>query len=259
MAQRVFLETTVQIRRLLYAPSIRQTIRDTLQAYETLTSTYVWMEVQRTVGQDYQYLIDLILDRQPPSIPRLISYLGESKGVFSSRSLARMIQIMAQVLDELNGSTIEPIEVVYLLRRQRTWMLDHEFFAGVDHVLDTTRCDLVRPGYTVASGGRMSCRRETARCALPDLLNDYAIDVQQLQADTTTLTALDSGTRRALQEITSDPDLAKGERNCWSLGDLIIVLECPPNAALWTTNLRHFEPLCRALGRQLFELDVGPT
>ncbi|MFQ5854306.1 MAG: hypothetical protein ACE5LU_01485 [Anaerolineae bacterium] len=123
-------------------------------------------------------------------------------------------------------------------------------------MLDTTACDLVRPGYTVTPGGRMSCRRETARCALPGLLNDHADAMQQLQADTSALTALNAGTRRALQEITSDPDLAKGERSCWSLGDLIIVLECPPNAALWTTNLRHFEPLCRVLGRQIFQSDV---
>lgn len=256
MTQRVFLETTVQIRRLLYAPSIRQTIQGTLQAYETLTSTYVWMEVQRTVGQDFRYLIDLILDRQPPTIPRLISYLGESRGIFSSRSLGRMIQIVAQLLDELHDPAIEPIEVVYLLRRQCTWMLHHEFFVGVDHVLDTTMCDLVRPDYTVVTGGRMSCRRETARCALPDLLNDHADALQQLQADTSALTALNARTRRALREITSDPNQAKGERNCWSLGDLIIVLECPPDAALWSTNLSHFEPLCRVLGRLLFRPDV---
>jgi hypothetical protein len=77
--------------------------------------------------------------------------------------------------------------------------------------------------------------------------------LQQLQTSPSVLAGLDGKTRRALAEANVDIELAKGEQNCWTLGDLIIVLECPPDAALWTTNLRHFAPLCQALGRHLFQ------
>jgi hypothetical protein len=122
-------------------------------------------------------------------------------------------------------------------------------------MINTTNCDLIQPDYTIPSGGRMSCHRETTRCSLPNLLTANAAAIQMLFADPTTQNALDANTRRALAEITHDPTMGKGERNCWSLGDLIIVLECPPDALLWTTNLRHFAPLCQAFGRQLFQPD----
>ena len=64
---------------------------------------------------------------------------------------------------------------------------------------------------------------------------------------------LEPKTLRALEDILLDTNTAKGERNCWSMGDLIIALECPPDAALWTTNRKHFEPLCQVLGRTLFD------
>jgi hypothetical protein len=95
----------------------------------------------------------------------------------------------------------------------------------------------------------MSCRRETARCSLHELLGKNYTLLQKLQADSTALNALDTGTQRAFADSMTDLTLAKGERNCRSLGDLIITLKCPPDAALWTTNVRHFEPLCKAFGR----------
>lgn len=55
-------------------------------------------------------------------------------------------------------------------------------------------------------------------------------------------------------QILADPDIARG-RNCtWYLGDLVIALETPADAAFYTTNLRHFAPLCKLLGKQLYHL-----
>lgn len=54
-------------------------------------------------------------------------------------------------------------------------------------------------------------------------------------------------------QILVDPDIARG-RNCtWHLGDLVIALEMPTDAALYTTNLRHFAPLCALLGKELYQ------
>jgi hypothetical protein len=255
--QRIFLDTTIQIRRLIYAPPIRQAIQKQLQGSEILTSTYVWMEAQRTIGQDFQYLIDLVLRKQPATVSQLLYDLGEQETIFSSRTLGRVVQLTAQLLDEFQPETFHPIDIAIFLQQHREWMLHHAFFAGIDQVLDTTQCDLVRPNYTVTPGGRMSCRRTTARCALPSLLNTHAQSLQQLQANSPLLAGLGTTTQRALTAINVDFGAAKGERNCWSLGDLIIVLECPPDALLWTTNLRHFEPLCQVLGRQLFRPEQG--
>lgn len=127
--QRIFVETTIQIHRLLRNPASYDTIQTTLQTHEAVTSTYVWMEVQRTLA------------------------------------------------------------------------------------------------------------------------------IQKLQTDTAALTTLGTKTSAALADVATDANMAKGEHNCWALGDLIITLECPSDAMLWTTNFRHFEPLCKALNKHLFYPD----
>jgi len=249
---RIFVETTIQVQRLLHDPAAYDTIQTILQTHETVTSTYVWMEVQRTLGQDYLYLIDLLLSKQPASIAQLIRLLGAGENVYSARRLQRMLHIVAYWLEQLNTSTFEPIEMAYQLRRQCRRLLHQTFFDNIDQVVNPTVCDLIQPGYTTMPGGRISCRRETAHCSLHELLNENRAAIQNLLADTPALNELDANTRHALADSMVDFTMAKGERNCWALGDVIITLECPTDALLWTTNLRHFEPLCNALGRRLF-------
>ncbi|MCE7986814.1 MAG: hypothetical protein DYG89_37045 [Caldilinea sp. CFX5] len=253
--QRIFVETTIQIHRLLQNPATYNTIQATLQTQPTVTSTYVWMEVQRTLGQDYQFLIDLLLTKQPTTIAQLVRYLGVGQPLYSSRRLQRILHIMAYWLEQLNTTAIGPIETAYQLRRQCRRLLHQTFFEQIDQVVDSAACDLIQPDYTIPVGGRMSCRRETARCSLPELLDKNQTALQKLQADAGALTGLDPSTRSALADVATDTNLAKGERNCWALGDVIITLECPTDALLWTTNLRHFEPLCNALGKRLFYPD----
>jgi len=213
------------------------------------------MEVQRTVGQDIQYLINLFLTERPVTVAQLMNHLGEGENLFSPRSLRRVLLIVAQLLDEL-GNTFEPLDAIYLLRRQKEWMIHRQFFDGIDQVIDGTTCDLIQPAYEVPAGGRISCRRETARCNLVPLLQPHTESLQLLKDNAAALALLGRQTERAITEISRNLDVAKGERNCWSIGDLILVLECPPDAALWTTNLRHFEPLCKHFGRQMFHTDV---
>jgi len=253
----IFLETTIQVQRLIYDQSVRQPINAILQSHDVITSTYVWMEVQRTVSQDYQYLIDLLILRKPTTMSQFMHYVGESQNIYSSRRLGRMMQIMAQTIDDFQELAIEPFEIADYLRNQRIWAIQHGFFDGVDTMLDTTMCDLVKPDYTISKGGRMSCRRETAQCVLPNLIDKYLPAIQQIALDSAQLSLLDNTTQQALSKIVDDTSLAKGERNCWPLGDLIITLECPPDALLWTTNTSHFEPLCKLLGRQLYDPNIA--
>lgn len=254
--QRIFVEMTIQIHGLVREPSSYTAIQTILQTNHTITSTYVWMEVQRTLGQDYQYLIELLLTKQPATVGQLLGHLGFSEDLYSARRIKRLLQIMTYWLGQFDTTTIRPIEMAYQLRSQYRRILHKTFFEQIDQVLNPTVCDLIQPNYTVPSSGRMSCRRETARCSLHELLRANDTAIQKLQADSAVLKALDANTQRALREITNDFTVAKGEQNCWSLGDLIIVLECPPDALLWTTNLRHFAPLCQAFGRQLFQPDA---
>lgn len=201
-------------------------------------------------------MIDLLLNKQPTTFAHLLRLLGEGEQLFSLRSLKRLLHIVTRLLDEFKTTTLNPIAVAYWLKEEQHWLLHHEFFAGIHQILDATHCDPVRPHYKVATEGRISCRRMSARCDLPDLLKQHRQSIQQLSGNRDVLSALEAKTQRAIEAVQTNFELAKGEQNCWALSDLMIVLECPTDALLWTTNVRHFEPLCRAVGRRLFEPPV---
>ena len=115
----MFLETAIQIQRLLYDVEERRKIEQTLEQCEVLTSTYVWMEVQRTIGQDYQYLIDLLLAKQPTTFAQLLRLIGEGEKLFSLRSLKRILPIVTRLLDDLKTTSMNPIAVAYWLKEER--------------------------------------------------------------------------------------------------------------------------------------------
>ncbi|MBU7047467.1 MAG: hypothetical protein HXS54_13620 [Theionarchaea archaeon] len=55
-----------------------------------------------------------------------------------------------------------------------------------------------------------------------------------------------------LEKTIKDLESSKGERMCWTLSDLIICLESPVDARIYTSNISHFEPLCRIVNKKLF-------
>ena len=56
---------------------------------------------------------------------------------------------------------------------------------------------------------------------------------------------------RLLADLLINPRAALGQSACWPLGDVIIALQVPTDALLWTLD-RDFEPLVQALGLQLY-------
>jgi len=132
--ERIFLETTIQIQRLIYAPDVRNSINTIIQNYEVLTSTYVWMEVKRTIGQDYQHLINLLHQKVPDTISQFMHELGTSQHTYSARRLGRMIHIMAEVLDEFQEPQIDPFEIADFLQRRQEWAIHHEFFLWTTNI-----------------------------------------------------------------------------------------------------------------------------
>lgn len=54
-----------------------------------------------------------------------------------------------------------------------------------------------------------------------------------------------------IAEVLEDTTKAQGRNNCWALGDVIITLEVPDDAVLYTTDIRHFQPVCTALGKKM--------
>lgn len=247
--QRVFLDTTIQIERVTGTSKRQAEIAQALTGVQVLTSTYVLGEYLRTLVQDAIVLYNLVLKSED-----LFDVETEIAHLFNKRSASRCLLLWAA----LHRSGI--YDRAKLLRTLRIYLqhgLINRFMTGVDEVLDSTACGLARER-PVPHGAtfqlRTQCTRRVLECEL----------VARLQAQPAMIRTLADGLQghpeAALarmadlcSQILADPDIARG-RNCtWYLGDLVIALEMPADAALYTTNQRHFAPLCELLGKQLYD------
>jgi hypothetical protein len=138
-------------------------------------------------------------------------------------------------------------------------VLRDRFHHRVTLLPDPIGCDLVTAGvarqpdgtYTVSD----TCRKETATCHLPEFLTAHQ---PELRAVADYLAAHSQAVKEQprlehlLAAVLADSRAALGQSACWPLGDVIIVLQTPPDVALWTLD-PDFEPLTEALGLALYE------
>jgi hypothetical protein len=253
VTQSVFLDTTIQIERVTATRARQAEIARALAGVHTITSTYVLGEYLRTLVQDALVLYNLVQTTDQP-------YDVETKmaQLLNKRSASRCLLVWASLH---RAGVYTQAKLVRSLQGYIEYGLINRFMIGVDEVLDTTACGLARErpipiGETYRL--RTQCTRQVKECALAERLIEHQLTIRIL-AD-----GLRNHPEAALarmgelcQQVLEDPDLARG-RNCtWYLGDLVIALELPTDVLLYTTNRRHFEPLCALLGKQLYEPPVS--
>jgi len=249
----LFLDTTIQIERVVGSRARQAALQRELAGYELMTSTYVLGEYTRTLVRDAVQFHNLVLAYE--HMDDVMTAIAQHR---NKREGGRMMLLWANLLRERVYSRAHALDTLELYIEMG---LVNRFLTGMDEVLGATECSLAQERPTPVGEAyhlRAQCTRRVKECALPERLagewRDGVAAVASGLCDHSD-PALDRMGRLA-QRILDDPDTARG-RNCtWYLGDLIIALECPPEAALYTTNRRHFEPLCALLGKRLHRPEV---
>jgi len=257
---KAFLETTVQIERVLASPTRQNEWTERLAEKPLATSSYVWMEFRRTVLQATAYVSHVITTferegRRDLSFSELAHRLAEGQAIgFAPRTSARVWRVYAALLDDLNRIVVPVQTLQEALTFYCDWLWPRRFFAGIAEYVTSTDCDLVKPGATLGNyvRSRLSCNARTASCALVPFLKSHAEKLKALEEAMSAgdPRAFDPATRIALQRVLADPHRALGERTCWALGDVLIALEVPDDTVLYTTD-HHFELIASTLGLKL--------
>ena len=177
---------------------------------------------------------------------------------FRPRSLVRCGQIAGLVYGEQEVVSLR--EATALLDLYLKRLLSRIFWRHLQPVEDTLHCDLNRdgtrqlPDQTFHIADR--CRKETASCFLPQLIATKQSRLQDLAA----FLKENSGTikdqarvEQILSTVLPNPANALGQAACWPLGDIIIALQVPADALLWTQD-NDFATLCAVLNIQRFVL-----
>lgn len=253
----LFLETTIQIERVLGSRTSQATLHAELANYRLVTSRYVLGEYLRTVVKDAVYL-----HRVVTSIPTVDDAMTAIAQHQNKKEASRMMLLMGALLRM--GSSLAPTtaarhDLLDRLARMIDVTLVNRFTFGIDQWIDDVECGLAneRPQSWQAEGTfsyqlRSQCIRRVRECALDARLAGWRPQLEKIvaafQNDSDPVFARMS---ELAAQINDDPIVARG-RNCtWYLGDLVIALELPVEVPLYTTNRRHFAPLLEVLGKQL--------
>jgi len=255
-SQTVFLDTSIQIERMLGAKQRQIEIDHHLTRgnCQFITSHYVFMEFQRSIIADHVHVHKLV--SQYNDWEETVIRLRSGLRAYRPRALARVMQIFTRTMV---ASQMQREIALNLLKIQIERELTKRFWHHVKPIHDLITCDLVRTGSTRHADGSFtvadSCRKATAACRLPSFLNEYRTSLQSvadyLIAHPQCIKE-QARVERLLQSIIENSQEALGQSACWPLGDLIIALQVPENAKLWTLDA-DMASLTQALGLALYE------
>ena len=251
---RVFLDTSIQITRILGTIAKRQQIGQILEhEIAACTTAYVYMEYQRTLVADFAHVHRVL--QQKGNWGDAVAEVASGARLFRPRALARVNRILGETL---NRSHLDVEKGLLLLTIYLEYRLQTLFWQHVTPLDEAIECDLVRNGvvlqpdvsYQVAA----TCRKETAACHLPTFLHEQRSKLQVINeylAVHPNVIKDQPRVEQLLRAVLHNPRNALGQTSCWPLGDVIILLHVPADCAVWSLD-PDFTPLATALGLQVY-------
>jgi hypothetical protein len=269
----VFLETSIQIHRFMWRERQPVLLHNLLDK-QLHTSCYVFAEFRRTLLRDFMFLYSVVKDQWDGNGQReihlsdLLDALSRARGVRSERRFRRFLWIASDLLRCFGDDSVPVSDVL-------EWLDEHidifaeEFFrvffpefnrkAEEVEYHCSSDCDLAENDRDL---DRVRCRREEARCSLSELLEAHKEHLRAIldAFENVPSTKRDNRAMGVLQRLlaSNDFETAKGQRNCWPLGDTIIALEVPENVPVYTLD-HHFDVICEALGKEQYEEQIPPS
>ena len=255
MSETIFLDTTIQIRRNYGSLEEIAHVREQLRGRRVITSTYVLAEFNRTIVQDAAILYNIVASE--PTLSEALIRLSALRRY--DHATASRCYLLLAMLERRSGLGRDKLLATLDRALESEFMED--FLAGIELMTDQTGCALAK-SRPIRKGGigiyrlDLGCVREIERCDLIRFVESRGDELGAIRAaledrgdDPTLVRVAD-----ILAEVIEDSTKALGRKNCWALGDVFIALESPAEACIYTSNVRHFEPIATAIGKRVLPL-----
>ncbi|MEA3281104.1 MAG: hypothetical protein U9Q68_00850 [Euryarchaeota archaeon] len=127
------------------------------------------------------------------------------------------------------------------------------FFYDVKSI-DETECGLAKEEIVKNETYSLdlSCGRGYKKCEIGDFIatnrEEFCSLLEGLQSRREFEKVCDT-----LKEVLEDPEKARGRKNCWRLGDCIILIESPKTHTILTTD-HHYRIICNSLEKPVLSL-----
>lgn len=279
-ADRVLLDTTVQLWRIAYGPEESQRFHAELaDKEEVLTTSFVFRELLNTLVADLEYVYLQASEILHPDddgrigLDRLSRFLATGKGNYSTRSARRLHLVIASLLESFAETRVPKGKILTRLERTAArWIRDFFRHPGPDGeerpvtcltALDDDPGELER-----LRQGRPFPERPTFPKAAAGFLEDNRPRVENVEAEMRKATKARGRDDKLLQalgwlkgksgEFEFSDKLRRYKLWNWRLGDLLIALETSDGVAIYSTD-RAFRILCPAVARHRYRGHRAPA
>lgn len=261
-AAAIFLDTSIQIARVLRGPKHARDIEGRLKQYGiTLTGLIVRQEFKRRVLKEAKYLIEQ-LDRRA-TIADLLRHLNEGLGPYHDRRKRKIcINIVASFLDRGTFKSESNEEQIDRLRAYLEFLLEtglDDFDDSVDHVVQVSGCAAALSSVRKRKGkydlGNDFCSRNKD-CGVAKMLAgrkesvDKLVDAVAALSDGELTDELKKG-KQFLQDWGMNPAMVCGSDPCLKVGDILVAIESATAPTFYTMNHKESRYLAPALGQEL--------
>ncbi|MEM1176699.1 MAG: hypothetical protein AAGM22_00015 [Acidobacteriota bacterium] len=276
---RLHLDTTVQLSRIVYSAEETLAFDAELAGVEEVSTTsLVYREFLRTIISDIEYLHtntdELIAadSRGFISLGRLSQLLGAARNRYSQRSIRRLHLVIGALTNQFARTRVRKNRVLRKLERMAQAYC-RAFFVYTDRTGSAKEVIFLQglepPGHLPEESRRSSGRSTLRHAARPfpprplfpegaatflEARESQVTKVEQEMSAAPSKGGRDDKLLKFLQRLKANDGsfdftgrLPKYRQKCWYLGDLLIAMECPDGAAVYSTD-RAFPILCKALG-----------
>jgi len=258
---KLFLETTIQIDRFSAEPKKKEKIDKIISQFsQILSSTYVKMEFRRRFIQDSVYLYNEAL-LGAETFSDVFLRIEKLHSDYHKRKIQGMIASFSRFFSDTKDEEVSgPLGNVNLEKavsyfRQAIPAAWENFEYKVDALLNETDCYHAKTGPLLRGekfDNRMSkCKRTDIKCKIVEFLIQKREIFKKIYGRLCNMEHLDNEQQKIkniLEKALKYPKNMAERQNCWNCGDVIIAVESPKKSTLFTTNIKHFEPICSEIG-----------
>ena len=265
-----FLETTTVVDLLFKDKATVEPIREILQKYTVkYSSQYVRMEIKRGVLRHFVYLHNKAVEcKKLSEVQACITSLSSSP---QRNKLSTILKAVEDFFREFEKREMKPLPVgqrptefqktmlaAFLRTRiKRFWTA---FERLVDVVIDDVEC--YKHGYTlrppklvgqVFDNTFSNCDLyKPGICRLRSFCDENETSLVTIRDQLEETKSPDIETQKRLKEIRDVLRVKKRDilrKTCWRMGDAVIILEAPEDAEIINGNCKHYDPMCKAVGK----------
>lgn len=265
----IFLDTSIQIARLVHGPKTKAGIQQRLARHRSeVTSLVVRQEFKRRLLKEAEYLLRLLHRYQ--SFDEVHQHVIRLFGSWPGRTRKRTIclQTLAQIHGGNDADRTERFQ--YYLRSLLVNGLK-QFDRKADNLLKDSGCACAKIDVVEKQAlrryelGLEHCSRTKAgACGIVSFLASVQTNCQTIYARLQAIapekkSAEIKNAEHFLEGLARAPSQAQREDPCLKVGDLVIALEAAGICNFYTLNSRESQYLCRALGQTLIVRPIDPT